>query len=243
MDKQTNDKYLVAKKLSSSNIKNNIIAANKFLIANKSFRDSQQLYDDNIIRLKQIENQAKLQKAKIKRGFIIGTPIAVLLMTLLMLTIFLFVPSARYSQAMNHLNSGNYTQAIAILEDIDGFSDARNQVEVVKSKEAFERGDYEAGIDYIYNIGGTVNVTYDSNGGNASLLNQTIKAMQYIDNEANRTGYDFYGWVQEDYELNNKKNNYRVDLSLKASWEPITYTITYQLNGGRFNEVEPTSYS
>ncbi len=63
-----------------------------------------------------------------------------------------------------------------------------------------------------------------------------------------RTGYTFKGWYS-DASLNNKVNDGgksytpSADITLYAKWETITYTITYNLNGGTNNVSNPATYN
>ena len=108
---------------------------------------------------------------------------------------------------------------------------------------AFENLDYETGIDYIYKIGGTVDVSYDNNGGSSNTKIEQIKkaANPYISNYAAKNGYDFHGWLLTDYKLDSK--NHSASISLKAQYDIVTYSISYDLNGGECSEDLPSSYT
>ncbi|MCH5180475.1 MAG: leucine-rich repeat protein [Erysipelotrichales bacterium] len=206
----------------------------KILNEIKDYRDSKQLIENFNDQINDIKTRNAIRKDKVKRGIKIGTPIMAGLIVLIILTCTLFIPLAKYGKAMRYLSSGDYDNAQLILEDLGDFSDAKNQISIVKANKSFEAGDYETGIDYIYNIGGVINVTYDGNGGTPDNETTIIKKSKYIEDEAScdEEGYSFHGWILESYDVNNAKNKYSADLTLKASWEAIKYTITYNLDGG-----------
>ncbi|MDD6469432.1 MAG: leucine-rich repeat protein [Bacilli bacterium] len=107
---------------------------------------------------------------------------------------------------------------------------------------AFKNLDYETGIDYIYNIGGSVDVKYDNNGGNSEKGSETIKrARNYVDNNAEKSGYDFHGWLLTDYAIDSK--SHYASINLEAQYNVITYNISYTLNGGSSSTQLPTTYS
>ena len=80
----------------------------------------------------------------------------------------------------NAINAGNYTEAYSLIQENGTFGDTQNLYEMAQAGEAFASLDYETGIDHIYNIGGSVDVVYDTNGGTASNTTQTIKKSKYI---------------------------------------------------------------
>jgi uncharacterized repeat protein (TIGR02543 family) len=150
------------------------------------------------------------------------------------------VPLSKYNKAMDLINSGQYNEAELILKDIDGFKDADTQIKLMEAREFFEDGNYEDGIRLIYENGGQVNITYNTDGGSAEKENEVLKKSRFINNECEKVGYTFHGWVLDTF--NFSKDNYIVDLSLKASYEIITYTLTFDLDGGN-KENYPTSYT
>ncbi len=50
-----------------------------------------------------------------------------------------------------------------------------------------------------------------------------------------RTGYDFAGWYKDDQTRIENLNDVNENLTLKAHWTPITYTIIFDGNGGNHN--------
>lgn len=95
-----------------------------------------------------------------------------------------------------------------------------------------------------YNNGGTSyftpsmptnNNTYNINTNNFTLNNPT------------RTAYNFTGWTGSNGKIPNKTvtiaKGSTGDRWYKANWSPITYNITYTLNGGTNNSSNPTTYN
>ncbi|GEM_PF-6637523 len=187
--------------------------------------------------------EAKRRKRKFRKTFAFITAISasVLLLIALVfaLTVNVFIPNSRYENALSLINNGDYSQAYEELKDFD-YADSSSQLSVAKAGMAFDRGDYEEGIESIYNVGGVTNVSYDGNGGKAPLSSQTIKRMKgFVENEPFYVGYNFYGWSIDSFSIKTRKNNYSCDLKLKATWKLVDYSISYILNGSTLeNKVE-----
>ncbi len=58
-----------------------------------------------------------------------------------------------------------------------------------------------------------------------------------------RSGYSFMGWYYQDELWNFIGYVVTEDMILDAKWEEITYTISYELNGGIIDGENPTSYT
>ncbi len=81
-------------------------------------------------------------------------------------------------------------------------------------------------------------ITYNLNGGKNASDNPTtyhVESGTITLKDPTRNGYKFLGWYS-DSSFNNKVTQLygkdAKDITLYAKWEVITYTITYQLNGG-----------
>ena len=181
-----------------------------------------------------------IKKAK-KASFF--TVLSSVIVTSILLPTFLFlIPSGRQSKIQRLINSGKYEEAMTLIEENGSFGDTENLKSMCNAGKAFESLDYETGIDLIYKIGGSVDVNYDNNGGTSPKDNETFKRLNsYIDNGAYKNGYDFYGWVLNEYTLNAK--NHSASIDLKAQYNTITYNISYNLNGGTNNTSNPSSYT
>ena len=194
---------------------------------------------DECLKLKEEKRKATIKKtARIGIPSFIG---ALLLITCLLLTFLVFIPESKQNKLRKLIDAKNYNEASLVLNDLGNYGDANKLSSMLEAGKAFENKDFEKGIDYIYNIGGSVNVSYDSNGGSSHKSSETIKKNKYIDNNTDKDGYDFSGWFLEDYSLTSSK--YNADISLTARYSAITYLITYELDGGTNNPNNPTSYT
>ena len=93
----------------------------------------------------------------------------------------------------------------------------------------------------------TYTVTYNANGGEGDMAVDTFTydvAGVLSENTFERTGYTFAGWAttsdgEMEYENNavvlNWAKSQGANIDLYALWTPITYTITYDANGGTGN--------
>ena len=182
-------------------------------------------------------------KKKLNKKLIlfISIPAFIVLVSLIVLSITVFSPSLKYNKANSLIEQKRYEEAIDIYSELGDYSDSKNQIDIVNAHISLNQGDYETAIEYIYQIGGTINVTYDGNEGNLLIESEQIKKLKHINNIATRDGYAFYGWTIDNYNIDN--DNYVLNLSLKASWNVIYYTISYNLNGGQVDQDLITTYT
>ncbi len=98
---------------------------------------------------------------------------------------------------------------------------------------------YEAVFIPVYTI------TYDTNGGTVTTPSQFTKENgEQIGDLATptRDHYTFGGWyigntlIESNYTVSN-------NITLTAKWTPITYNISYNLNGGTVTTANPTTYN
>lgn len=95
----------------------------------------------------------------------------------------------------------------------------------------------------------TYSISYELNGGTNDSSNPTsytIESNTITLSDATRTGYTFEGWYNTST-FSNKvtqitKGSYD-DLTLHAKWTPISYSITYNLDGGTNNFNNPPTYT
>ena len=90
-------------------------------------------------------------------------------------------------------------------------------------------------------------ITYDANGGTGAPANQTFtfNAGEKISTtKPTRTGYNFVNWTWggEKFNPGDTIPNGWGNFSLTAQWSAITYSISYELNGGSISG-QPTSYN
>ena len=110
-------------------------------------------------------------------------------------------------------------------------------------------------IDEIYdNTIKKYTITFDSNGGSGTTENKICNTNETCilpSNSYSKTGYVFTGWsytVNGDKIYNNQENISKIqskdnsNINLYALWQPIDYSITYNLDGGTLT-VARTSYN
>ena len=91
-------------------------------------------------------------------------------------------------------------------------------------------------------------ITYQLNGGDNSEANPASYNIEDDDitlQPATRTGYTFKGWFTDEHfesEIKTIKTDSLQNYTLYAKWETISYSITYELNGGNNSEANPQSY-
>lgn len=87
-------------------------------------------------------------------------------------------------------------------------------------------------------------ITLDAaNGSYATTLTYTIENESVTLPQPERTGYTFAGWVDEnETKYETVSGDMQKNISLKAEWSIVSYTITYEYNGG--SQVgNPKSYT
>ena len=138
-----------------------------------------------------------------------------------MLVLYL-IPQNRQDNIQKLIDNRDYESALSLIEENNGYGDSNKLEKMCLAGKSFEDLDYDSGINYIYDIGGTVDVEFDSNGGISEKQTQTIKKTKsLIENEATKEGYNFYGWKQENYSIDSKSHYAKV--LLKAQYSVITY--------------------
>ena len=94
-------------------------------------------------------------------------------------------------------------------------------------------------------------VSYDANGGNNAPASQTKTHgvdLTLTSDIPTRTGYTFEKWTTNedgtgDSYLAGTTYTANASVNLYAKWTPITYTISYNLDGGAVSGTNPTSYT
>ena len=85
-------------------------------------------------------------------------------------------------------------------------------------------------------------ITYELDGGTNNKNNPakyTIESDDITLFDPNKLGYEFIGWSDNDKIEKGSTGN----KTFTASWKVITYTITYDLVGGKNNDENPTTYT
>ena len=95
----------------------------------------------------------------------------------------------------------------------------------------------------------TYNIEYVLNGGENNSLSPniyTIKSEKIVLQMPSKTGYDFVGWYTDEA-LTEKVENVATgsygNKKFYAKWNIITYNIEYEVNGGKNNSANLTSYT
>ena len=92
-------------------------------------------------------------------------------------------------------------------------------------------------------------ITYNLSGGNNTTLNPksyTIDSAKISLLAPSRTGYKFIGWYKDSSyktKVTEISAGSHEDITLYAKWEIITYTITYELNGGKISGTKITTFT
>lgn len=183
----------------------------------------------------------KIKKAKKASFFTVLS--SVIVTGILLLTFLFLIPNRRQGDICKMIDAGKYQDASTLIEKNGYFGNTKKLIAMNNAGKAFDSLDYETGIDYIYKIGGTVDVSYDNNGGTSNTKIEQIKkvANPYISNDAAKNGYDFHGWLLTGYKIDSE--NYFASINLKAQYDIVTYSISYDLNGGECSEDLPSSYT
>lgn len=99
--------------------------------------------DDRLAREKAAaEDRAK----KLKKAAMIAIPVAILCVAAVILVTKVILPNKQYAKAQTLLDAGQYEEAIAAFEALDGYKDSEAQIEAAKAEiaEAKNQADYEA---------------------------------------------------------------------------------------------------
>lgn len=87
-------------------------------------------------------------------------------------------------------------------------------------------------------------IKFDANGGYCSTTYKTLTfGYSCTLPIPTRSYYEFVGWYYNGVKLDETKYNIIGNVTVKAKWEPKTYTITYNLNGGTNSTFNPSSYT
>lgn len=96
----------------------------------------------------------------------------------------------------------------------------------------------------------TYNVIFDANGGNGTIASISVEERSEItlpENTFTKTGYSFAGWATSadgNVSYSDKaKISITGNITVYAKWTEITYTITYEANGGTNTDRNPASYT
>lgn len=90
----------------------------------------------------------------------------------------------------------------------------------------------------------TYTITFNVNGGTIDETQVQVKYDMYVSLPTpNKSGSTFSGWYCEGKKIENGEWGIAKDCTLDAQWDLITYTVSYDLNGGTNASGNPSSYS
>lgn len=92
----------------------------------------------------------------------------------------------------------------------------------------------------------TYTLSYDLNGGTDDHSNPSSYTAEYSEIELSkpkRKGYHFKGWFFEGKKYESIAPGSFGNKSFRAEWEPISYTLSYNMNGGSLSGQNPSSYT
>ena len=100
-------------------------------------------------------------------------------------------------------------------------------------------------LNALWNGGNDYVVVLDANGGKVSQASVNVRYNHpYSLPVPTKLGYTFEGWYDGSLEISNSGTwKYTSNKSFTAKWSIITYSITYNLNGGTNASSNPTSYT
>lgn len=199
-------------------------------------------YETLLIEKRKEKARAKIIRLKKAKKISIISGVAAIFLTItLLLTFLVFVPQGRINKIQSLIDNRLYKEASVLMDKNNSNEEYHDLRQMCKAGQAFDNLNYEVGIDYIVKIGGSVEVNYDGMGGTPNITYDVITPSNFnLDNSAYMLGYDFYGWKQTEYRINSKKRH--ANITLQAQYSPITYQISYDLNGGTLFPVY-TSYT
>ena len=189
------------------------------------------------------ERKRKIRNRKIKIGSLISAALVCIITATLLATFLYFVPSANETHLINLINEGKYREAIIKYDSFDDIN--RNFGKMSRLNKlsyaglALESRDYERALNYMDNANIEATVHYNADGGTISEESQVFK--QYVTISPDKLGYDFKDWKLNNYKIN--ATNLTSDIWLDASYEIITYNISYILNASTNHSDNPTSYT
>ena len=140
-----------------------------------------------------------------------------------------------YTPTTNSLTVNDLTESTDYLWTVKAIGDGTNYTDSEES----ETGEFTTTATPVT----TYTITFNSDGG-TSVASQTIEEGQTANKPADPTkaGYTFVGWYNGNTEFDFSTTTITGNITLKAKWTPITYTITYNgLEGATHSN--PSTYT
>ncbi len=201
------------------------------------------------IKAEERDKQRKERRKKALRISKVAVPATLSVILLLVLTFTVFIPAGKMGNAKKMVESGQYDEAIAIYEALNGFGKSEQHLEVVKNIEGIQNARYDKSIKNILSVGVPVKIIFEMNGGTfdqATGLEKQIVEQTYLDStdfdgvaKPTKKGTTFTKWEFGgiDYQVGEV-----FQINLTAIWQNNSYRISYNLGGGEAGGHNPTTY-
>ena len=87
-------------------------------------------------------------------------------------------------------------------------------------------------------------ITYETVGGDIeNSTENVVYDSEFLLAQPTKRGYEFEGWYFDDELVTEGVWKYTEDITLTARWKAINYRIEYDLDGGIFEDANPTEYT
>lgn len=190
-----------------------------------------------IKQIKTLEQEEQFKK-NIKIG-IISFATLIFVIVMLLLTINVFIPNARYSTAMEYIENGQYEKAEEILNELDDFKDSKKQIKLISIRESFDSRNYSQAIEKFKKMNGKIEFIYDYRGGTKS--NKTTSFCGENVYSCEKQGYKFNKYVVTNCDIDT--SNMTLYIHAEATYYLIPYNIKYHLDGGNNSSNNPEQYT
>lgn len=153
------------------------------------------------------------------------------------------IKQTKYKKADSLVKAGKYDEAKKIFIAICNYKNSADRINLTMASREFSDGDYIDGINFVIWAGGTVDVTFDVDGGtemsNKRFFGNTEVTSKNIPS-AVKVGYTFVKWEISEWNVGTTLTDYdkyNASITLKAVYAANSYNLTYELNGGACNNL------
>lgn len=166
-----------------------------------------------------------------KKVSIIAASITILAAVCVLLAVFWGIPTIRYNSAISLMKDGRYSEAKAILTELDGFGSSQGKIAVIDAMDEINEGNFDSAIKSILAANESVSVEYNANGGvtnPSGLITYTTLSDYSALLTPTKEGYRFAQWELSTCGLDESNS---LKIVLRAVWID-GYFISYDLAGG-----------
>lgn len=191
----------------------------------------------------QILKKSQRRKEKVKKISLIAGIVVLVAILIGVIFYFCILPAIKYRSAMTMLREMQYEEAYAGFEEVSNYKDSKEKRAVIEAIYEIRKGNPGKAIRQTLKNGTTVRLEYDADGGvqeASSFVYTSLSEFGELQ-KVEKKGYQFAGWVCEDFKYDADKDE--MAIALKASWKVADYTITYQLDGGVIVNNNPFFYT